>query len=102
MHDQLGLFTRRQLTEVPQKLEEPEIPGQVRFADATKHVQIRLEQREQALGPILMHVAPRIFLLRMVDEVVGRALERLLEEFLCGLCGILHHVVRLASRLQHN
>jgi hypothetical protein len=66
--DQLGLLKRRQLTIVAQKLTEPEVSGQVHFADATKHPQVRLEQREQALRPVLMHVATGILLLRMVDE----------------------------------
>jgi len=31
---------------------------------------------EQALGPVLMHVPPRVFLLGMIDKVVSIALER--------------------------
>jgi DNA-binding HxlR family transcriptional regulator len=54
--DQLGLLKRRQLTKVPQELEERQIAWQIRFADAPKHPQVGLEQREQTLGPILVHV----------------------------------------------
>ena len=43
VQDKLGLFTRRQLAKVPQELKEPEVPRQVRFADAAKHPQVRLE-----------------------------------------------------------
>jgi hypothetical protein len=51
------------LTKVAQELKEPEIPWQVQFAHATKYPQVGLQQREQALGAILMHVPARIFLL---------------------------------------
>jgi hypothetical protein len=42
IQNQLGLLIRRQLTKVPQKLEEAQIPGQVGFADAPKHEQVGL------------------------------------------------------------
>jgi hypothetical protein len=42
---------------------ESHIPRQVRFADAPKHPQVRLEQGEQTLRPILMHVTMGILLL---------------------------------------
>src|SRR5262249_35053439 len=51
------------------------IPRQIRFADASKHAQVRLEQGEQALCPVLMHVTPRVFLLRMIDVLVYVALQ---------------------------
>jgi hypothetical protein len=44
---------------VPQELKEPEIPRQVGFADATKHPQVGLQQGEEALRPILMHLTAR-------------------------------------------
>src|SRR5215471_1424967 len=61
---------------VAQELKEAQIARQVGFAEAPKHPQIRLEQGEQALCPVLMHVTARIFLLRMVDKVVRIALQR--------------------------
>ena len=70
VQDEFGLFKRRQLVKVAQELQEPQIPRQIRFADAAKDPQRRLQQREQTLGPVFMHLTTRIFLLRMVDEVV--------------------------------
>jgi hypothetical protein len=43
MQDQLGLLKRCQLTIIPQKLKESHVPWQVRFADAPKYPQIRLQ-----------------------------------------------------------
>ena len=51
IQDHLGLLKRRQLTKVARELEEPEVSGQIRFADAPKHPQIGLEQGEQASRP---------------------------------------------------
>jgi hypothetical protein len=45
-------------------LKEPNVTWQIAFAHATKHLQVRLQQRKQALGAILMHLTARIFLLR--------------------------------------
>ena len=75
IQDQLRLLKRRQLTKVAQELEEAQIARQVGFAEAPKHPQIGLEEGEQALCPVLMHVTACIFLLRMVDKVVRIALE---------------------------
>ena len=58
IQDHLRLLKRRQLTKVAQELKEPDIPWQVGFAHATKHVKIRLEQGEQALGPVQVLGAP--------------------------------------------
>src|SRR5215510_3793984 len=60
---------------VAQELEESYISRQIRFADASKYAQVRLEQGEQALCPVLMHVTPRVFLLRMIDILVYVALQ---------------------------
>jgi hypothetical protein len=60
---------------VAQELEESHIPRQMRFADASKHAQVRLKQGEQALRSVLMHVTPRVFLLRMIDVLVYVALQ---------------------------
>src|SRR5438309_4523042 len=49
---------------------EPDVPRQVRFAEATKHAQVGLEQGAQALRPILMDVTTGILLLGMIDELV--------------------------------
>jgi hypothetical protein len=74
IHNHLGLLERRELMKVAQELEESHIPRQIRFADASKHPQIRLEQGEQALRAILVHVTTRILFLRMIDELVDVAL----------------------------
>src|SRR5215468_5173674 len=76
LQDHLGLLKRRQLTKVPQELEEAHIPWQVGFAEAPKHPQVRLEQRKEALGAILMHLAARIFPLRVIDVLMEVALHR--------------------------
>src|SRR5262249_60784790 len=36
------------------------VSWQVGFADAAKHPKVRLEQRKQALGPVLMHLTARV------------------------------------------
>jgi len=48
----------------------------MRFADASKHSHVGLQQGKEALRPLLVHVTTRVFLLRMVDERVHGALER--------------------------
>jgi hypothetical protein len=69
VHDQLGLLKRRQLTKVPQELEEAQTAWQIRFAEAPKHPQVGLEQREQTLGPILVDVlAGILFLCRLTKS----------------------------------
>src|SRR4030095_1255828 len=72
----LGLLKRRQLMKVAQELKEAHIPWQVGFADTPKHPQIGLQQRKEALRPILMHVIPCVLFLRVIDKVVHIALER--------------------------
>ena len=64
IHDHLGLVTRRQLMKVAQELEASHIPWQIRFAEASKHAQVGLQQGKEALRSVLMHVTPRVFLLR--------------------------------------
>src|SRR5262249_21960367 len=61
---------------VAQELQEAHIPWQGGFADPPKHPQIGLQQRKEALRPILMHVPTRILLLRMIDELVDVARQR--------------------------
>src|SRR5689334_3601948 len=61
---------------VAQELKEAHIPRQVSFAETPKHPQIGLQQRKEALRPILMHVPTGIFLLRVIDKVMDIALER--------------------------
>jgi len=63
IHDHVGLLKRRQLRKVAQELQEPDIPWQGGFAHTTKGPQVRLEQGEQTLCPILVHVTARLFLL---------------------------------------
>src|SRR4030095_3283853 len=58
------------LTKVAQELKEPDVAGEVGFAETSEHPQIRLEQGEQALRAILVHVTPGVLFLRMIDELV--------------------------------
>jgi hypothetical protein len=44
IQDHFSLLKRCQVTKVAKELKEPEIPRQVRFADAAKYPQVRLEQ----------------------------------------------------------
>jgi hypothetical protein len=62
--------------QVPQKLKEVQIPLQVGFAQAAKHVQIWFEQGEQACCAILMSLPTHVYLPRMIDELVHVALHR--------------------------
>src|SRR5262252_1797692 len=61
---------------VAQELQEAYIPRQGGFADPPKHPHIGLQQRKEALRPVLVDVTARIFLLRMIDKVVHIARER--------------------------
>ena len=69
-YDQLRLFTGVLLTKVAQELKEPDVAREVGFAETSEHPQIRLEQGEQALRAILVHVTPGVLFLRMIDELV--------------------------------
>ena len=64
------------MAKVPQELKESDIPWEVVFTDTTKHVQIGLEQRQQALGAILVHVPPGVLFLGVIDVLVHVALHR--------------------------
>src|SRR5215813_12286236 len=48
------------------------------FPEASKHAQVRLEQAEQTLRPILVHVTTGVFLPCVIDELVEIALQRLI------------------------
>ena len=50
------------LTKVAQELHEPDVSWQVEFPDTTQHPQVGLEQRQQALCPILVDLPTRVFL----------------------------------------
>src|SRR5215470_6533548 len=76
IQDHLGLLKRRQLMKVAQELKEAHIPWQGGFADPSKHPQIGLQQRKEALRPMLMNIPTGIFLLGVIDKVVHIALER--------------------------
>lgn len=43
LQDQFGLLARIQLTKVPEKLKESDIPWQVQLADAAKHAKVGLQ-----------------------------------------------------------
>ena len=65
------------MPKVPQELKEAHIARQVSFADASKDPQVGLEQGEQTLRPMLVHVTTGVFLLRMIDKLMPIALQRL-------------------------
>jgi hypothetical protein len=65
------------LPHVPQELKEAHVFWKVGFAKAPKDPQVGLEQGEQTLRPILVHIPARVFLLGMIDELVPIALQRL-------------------------
>jgi hypothetical protein len=54
---------------------EPDVPWQVQFADPSKDPQLGLEQREQTLRSVLVHVTPGILFLRVIHERVHVALQ---------------------------
>jgi hypothetical protein len=62
---------------VPQELKEAHVAWEVGFAKAPKDPQVGLEQGEQTLRPILVHVPTGVFLLRMIDKRVPIAFQRL-------------------------
>src|SRR5262252_743371 len=76
IQDHLGLLKRRQLIKVAQELKEPNIPWQVGFAEASKHPQVRLEQGEQTLRPILVHLTTGILFLGVIHELMEVSRER--------------------------
>src|SRR5919108_5474543 len=98
---------------VAQKLKEPDVPRQVELADTAKHAQVGLEQREQTLGPILVHVPTGVFLLRVIycvmliarDQPVAAGRVRV--ELTAGshgeVGGLLHRLNRkVPGRLDHD
>src|SRR5215475_11208154 len=60
-----------------QELKEAHVAWKVGFAEAPKDPQVGLEQGEQTLRPILVHVPTSVFLLRMIDKLVPITLQRL-------------------------
>src|SRR5262245_27639436 len=98
---------------VAQKLKEPDVPRQVELADTAKHAQIGLEQREQTLGPMLVHVPTCVFLLRVIhcimlitrDQPVaaGRAPIELTAGLYGEVGGLLYHLDRkVPCRVDHD
>jgi hypothetical protein len=76
VQDQLGLLERVPVTNVPQELKEAHVARQIELTDAPKHLQVRLEQGEQTLRPILVHVTTCVLFLGVLDELVHVALQR--------------------------
>jgi hypothetical protein len=64
------------LTKVAEELKEPDIPWQIALADPTKHPEVGLEQGEQTLRAILVHVTPGVLFPGVIHEFVHVALER--------------------------
>src|SRR4029434_558572 len=98
---------------VVQKLKEPDVPRQGELAETAKHTYVGLEQREQTLGPILVHVPTRVFLLRVIHCVMLIARDqpvaagRVRAETTAGLYGevggLLHRLDRkVPCRLDHD
>ena len=58
------------LTKVAQELKEAHVSREVELADTPKHPQVGFEQGKQALGTILVHLPPCVFLLRVIDVLV--------------------------------
>jgi len=56
LQEQFSLCARILVTKVPQELQEPGVPWQVAFTEATKHPEVRLEQGKQALRPVFVDV----------------------------------------------
>ena len=78
MQDQFGRLERGLLTQVPQALQEPNVPWQIQLADAAKHAEVGLEQGEQTRRTMLVDVTTRLCLLRLMDELVPIARHRAL------------------------
>jgi hypothetical protein len=76
LSDQFGLLKGIALAQVPQELQESDIPWQVAFTDTTQYSQVGLAQRKQALGSMLVHVTARLCLLRVIDVCMDIARER--------------------------
>src|SRR5215831_78335 len=74
-YDQLRLFNGILLTKVSQELKEADVAREVGFAEASKDPQVRLEQGEQTLRPMLVHVTPGVLFLGVIHELVHIALE---------------------------
>ena len=66
----LRRLTRRQVTHVAPAWQEAHVAWQGRVAEAAQHPQRGREPGEQARRPMRMDVTPRLFLLRMVNDVV--------------------------------
>src|SRR5262249_26169464 len=69
IQNHLGLLERRQLMKVAHELEESHIPRQIRFAAASKHSQVGLEQLKYTLLSRLVAVATPAFLPRMINKI---------------------------------
>src|SRR5712664_5023603 len=76
IQDHLGLFKGVLLTKVAQELTEADVAREVGFAETSKGQQVRLEQGEQTLRPILVHVTPGVLFPGVIHERVHIALER--------------------------
>ena len=106
-----ALLKRGQLMKIPQALEEAQIPRQGRFADTPNHPQEGFQQRKLTLRPILMPLAARIVLLRVIDNIMQVARQRLIGAGRVGIepaalsyghvGGLLHGLHReIAGRLE--
>jgi len=75
-HDQLRLFDGVLRTQVPQELQEADLPRQVACAHATEHASGGLAEGQQARRPMLMPVTTRVLWLGVMDERVPLPLAR--------------------------
>ena len=86
VQDYRGLLTRRQLTKVPQALDKRQRAWQMRLAEASQHPPGGLEQREQTLSPMLVHVPACLCFLRMIAERMHVARHGPVQHTLAQLC----------------
>ena len=75
-HDQLRLFDGVLRTQVPQELQEADLPRQVACAHATEHASGGRAEGQQARRPMLMPVTTRVLWLGVMDERVPLPLAR--------------------------
>jgi hypothetical protein len=69
-YEQLRLCKGVLLTKVAQEWKEADVAREVGFAEASKDPQVRLEQGEQTLRPMLVHVTTGVLLLGVMHERV--------------------------------
>src|SRR5207253_4697281 len=75
-HDQLRLFDGVLRTQVPQELQEADLPRQVACAHATEHASGGLPEGQQTRRPLPIPVTTRVLWLGVMDERVPLPITR--------------------------